>query len=303
MISLVRSCPSLPIILKLSGLSWCPVSWLCAWIGKGSLRFLIPLPQGPRCFTNVFFTTVYGSTLVTVYYLTLLFLGVLVLWPYQHLFEGPVTSEVALNAILGAGVFDAFPRPWTYGITMCPILGLPLKGVDVWLLLLEVLVSCDVLPAWVLLLPLSSQLPFITLFCTLFITHLEYLYLNKASLRCCNPSLRSSGVVEIVLALWVSVPMTLYLAERLWWLSHCKYWSVWVGLQYTFMLRELSASGLTKVSRKGIGPFSWLPSTVNFILGSILFIWSRKSSLWACCWMTQVSSTNLYHNLGGERQT
>ena len=70
--------------------------------------FLVPLPQGLRCLTNVFFTTVYGSTLVTLYYSTLLFLGVLVLWPYQHLFEGPVTSEAGLNAILGAGMFDAF---------------------------------------------------------------------------------------------------------------------------------------------------------------------------------------------------
>ena len=32
----------------------------------------------------------------------------MVLWPYQHLFEGPVTSEVSLNTILGAGVFDTF---------------------------------------------------------------------------------------------------------------------------------------------------------------------------------------------------
>ena len=76
--------------------------------------------QGPRCLTNVFFTTVYGSTLVTVYYPTLLFLGVLFLWPYQHLFEGPVTSEVGLNAILGAHVFDAFHQAlniWDYYVS------------------------------------------------------------------------------------------------------------------------------------------------------------------------------------------
>ena len=189
------------------------------------------------------------------------------------------------------------PRPWTYGITMCPILGLPLEVVYVWLLPLEALVSCDVLPTWVL--PLSSQLPFDILFCTLFIAHLRYLHLTRTSLRCCKSSFKSPGVVQTVLALWVSVPVLLYQAERLWWLSYCKHWSVWVGLQYTFMLKELSASGWTKVSRKGIASFSWLPLTMNFIHGSILFIWSRKSCLWACCWMTQVSSTNLYHNLGG----
>ena len=60
--------------------------------------------------------------------------------------------------------------------------------------------------------------------------------------------------VQMVLALWVSVPMTLYLADRLWWLSHCKYWSVCVGLQYAVMDKELSAKGVTKVSRKGIAP-------------------------------------------------
>ena len=72
--------------------------------------FLAPLPQGPRCFTDVFFTTVYGFTLVTVYYSTLLFHEVLVLVPYQHLFEGPVASEVGLNATLGVGAFDAYPQ-------------------------------------------------------------------------------------------------------------------------------------------------------------------------------------------------
>ena len=176
-------------------------------------------------------------------------------------------------------------------------------GFMVWLLSLEVLVPCVVLPMWVLLLPFSSQLPFITLFCTLLMAHLGYLHLTKASLRCCNSSFKSSGVVQTVLALWVSVPMTLYLAERLWWLSHCKHCSVRVSLWYIFMLRELSASGLTKISRKGIAPFSWLPLTVNFIAWSTLLIWSRKSCLWACCWMTQVPSQNLNQILGGERQT
>ena len=60
------------------------------------------------------------------------------------------------------------------------------------------------LPAWVLLLPPSSWLPFIALFCTLFMAHLGYLHLTKASLRCCNSLLRISSVVQTVLALWVS---------------------------------------------------------------------------------------------------
>ena len=70
----------------------------------------VPLPQGPRSLTDVFFPTVYCSTLVTVYNSTFLLLGILVLWPYQHMFNGPITSDVCLNPIIGAGAFDAFPQ-------------------------------------------------------------------------------------------------------------------------------------------------------------------------------------------------
>ena len=99
------------------------------------------------------------------------------------------------------------PRPWTYGMTMCPILGLPLGVVVVWLLPLVPLVSCNVLPTW--LLPFYTWLPFTTLFWTLFMAHLGYLHLTSASLRCCNSSFKRPGVVQTDLALWVSVPMTL----------------------------------------------------------------------------------------------
>ena len=122
--------------------------------------------------------------------------------------------------------------------------------------------------------------------------------MTKASFRCCISLWKIYGLVQTVLALCVRVPMTLYLGERLWLLSHCKYWSVWVGLWYTVMDKELSASGLTKVSRKGIDPFSWLHSTVNLIAGCILSIWSKNNCLWDCWWMTKVSSTNLSQYLG-----
>ena len=49
----------------------------------------------------------------------------------------------------------------------------------------------------------------------LWIAHLGHLHLTKPSLRYCNSSLRSSSVAQTVMALWVSVPMTLYLSERL----------------------------------------------------------------------------------------
>ena len=79
--------------------------------------FLVVFPPGPRGLTNILFFTVNDSTLVTVYYPTLLFLGVLVLGPYQHLLEGTVSLEVSFYSILGTYVFDAFPQTlnvWDY---------------------------------------------------------------------------------------------------------------------------------------------------------------------------------------------
>ena len=169
----------------------------------------------------------------------------------------------------------------------------------IWLLLSPDWLYCSMLMVLLLsvfcglLMLLSSQLLFKTLLCTLLMAQGGYLHLTKAFLRCWSSLWRSSGSVQTVSALWVSVPMTLYLADRLWWLSHCKNWSVCVGLQYTIMERELSASGVTKVSRNGIAPFPWVPSTVSLIAGSMLLIWSRNACLWACCWMTHVSSINL----------
>ena len=146
----------------------------------------------------------------------------------------------------------------------------------------------------------SSWLLVMNLLCTLSKAHLGYWHLDRASLRCWISLLKNSSPVQTVSPLWVRVPVTLYLSARLWWLSHCKYWSVWVGFLYTEIERELSASGLTKVSRNGMAPFSWLPSTVNFIAGSILFIWSRNNYL-GLLLDDKVSSTNLYQCLGGLR--
>ena len=134
-------------------------------------------------------------------------------------------------------------------MTICPILGLFPGVAVVWLLSLHPLLSCIILLTWVL--PLSSQLPFITLFCTLFMTQLGYLHLTSASLRCYNSSSKSPGVLQTDLALWASVPMTLYLADRLWWLSHCKYWSVSVGLQCTLILGNCLPLVWTRYQEKG----------------------------------------------------
>ena len=98
---------------------------------------------------------------------------------------------------------------------MCPALGLAPGVLPAWLLLLSLgpELSCFVLLTWVL--PSSCQLPFNTLFCTLFMAHLGYLHLTSASLGCCDSSSKRPGVMLTDLALWVNVSMTLYLADRL----------------------------------------------------------------------------------------
>ena len=92
--------------------------------------------------------------------------------------------------------------PWTYGMTMCPILDLSLRVVVVWLLLLGPLVSCNVLPTW--LLPLSPHLPFTTLFCISFMAHLGYCTLTVLPWGVVTPHLKALVWLLTDLALWVS---------------------------------------------------------------------------------------------------
>ena len=128
--------------------------------------------------------------------------------------------------------------------------------------------------------------------------HLGYLHLVRAFLRWSFSCWSSSGLLHTVVALWERVWMTLNLAERWWWLSHCKYWSVCVGFLYTMIDNVPSASGLTMVSKKGMDPSSLLSPTVNFTTGSTLFMCWRKPCLLTSLQMTKVSSTNLCQNLG-----
>ena len=67
----------------------------------------------------------------------------------------------------------------------------------------------------------------------------------------------------MVCALCVKVLITLYLAAKLWFLSHGRYRSVCVGFLYTPMVKVPSASGVMMVSRKGMEPSSLASSTVN----------------------------------------
>ena len=63
-----------------------------------------------------------------------------------------------------------------------------------------------------------------------------------------------------------------FFLEELWSGANCL--ALWVSVPV--MERELSAWGVTKISRKGMAPFSWLPSTVNLIARSVLFDMVKK---------------------------
>ena len=104
--------------------------------------------------------------------------------------------------------------------------------------------------------------------------------------------------LDTIPTIWERVLITLNLVERLWWLSHCRYWSVWGGFLYSVMDRPPFSSGFTIVSKKVMEPSSLLSSTVNFMAGSTLLMCWRKSCLLTSLWMTKVSSTNLHQNLG-----
>ena len=62
-----------------------------------------------------------------------------------------------------------------------------------------------------------------------FIAHLGYLHWPSTSSRCCNSFSISFGVEQMVCALCVRVFITLYLAAKLWLLSHGRYRSECVG--------------------------------------------------------------------------
>ena len=166
----------------------------------------------------------------------------------------------------------------------------------IWPLFLTSLVA-----GWAPVVPpsVACLVDLLSLFSNLSKAHLGYLHLVRAFLRWSFSFWSSSGLLHTVEALWERVWITLNLSERWWWLSHCKYWYVWVGFLYTVMDSVPSASGLTMLSKKGKDPSSLLSSTVNFMAGSRLLMCWRKPYLLTSLWMTKVSSTNLCQNLGG----
>ena len=78
----------------------------------------------------------------------------------------------------------------------------------------------------------------------------------------------------------------------------CRYLSIWVGFLYTVVAIDPSISCYRKTYKKG-NFSSTLTSTVNWMLGSTLWSWCRKSSTLCDGSTVHVSSTYCFQNLGG----
>ena len=74
---------------------------------------------------------------------------------------------------------------------------------------------------------------------------------------------------------------------------------MWVFFLTTDVLRLPSSSGVMRMSRKGIDPSSLVSSQVNLMLGCMELRCSRKLSLLFFLMMVNVSSTYLFHKVGG----
>ena len=248
--------------------------------------FFLSFTKGPGGFPYVFIITGKVPTLIPIDGITLGDHGVFVLGGDQEVLDGAATFEVSLDTIPTTYLFYTFTK------TLC-------VGYDYVTLTLNCFSGSRGTIGTLFVNPINGLTGnLLSLFSILSKAHLGYLHWVRAFLKCSFSCVSNSGLLHMVLVLWERVLITLNL-ERLWWLSHCRYWSVWVGLLYTVMDRSPFSSGFTMVSKKGMEPSSLLSSTVNFMAGSTLLMCWRKSCLLTSLWMTKVSSTNLHQNLGG----
>ena len=174
-----------------------------------------------------------------------------------------------------------------------------------WPLVLASLVAgwAPVVP-WLLVPSEASLEGLLSLLSTLSKSHLRYLQWVSAFLRWVFSLWRSSGLLHTVWALWERVWITLNFAERWWWLSHCRYWSVWVGFLHTVVNKFPISLWFNRwCPRRGWPHPPYCFSTVSWMAGSTLLVCCRKSCLWLSFWMTNVSSTYLYQNPGGGGST
>ena len=172
--------------------------------GGGLQMFFVSLSKCSSCFTYVLLITFQPITLISVDNATLF-----VKW---SLSLGATSSSFMLLPILKWTCMPYFLQvfftlslnPSLYDTVICPLLVLLLS---LFLLDLGVLILTFVL----------------------FMAQLRYLHITRALCICCCSSSICCWLEHMCLALCKRVLMILYLFAMAWWLSHCKYWLVWVG--------------------------------------------------------------------------
>ena len=191
----------------------------------GLLVFFEPLCKGSCRLSQVFFFTPIFTTFVSVDDPTLLVIGSLSFGAIRR----PLMVWPPLKCTCTAYFLQVFLilslSPCWYGTTMCKFL---LLGMF-W-------------PVWLLLFLFVYLVGFWLFSLALLMAHVGYLHFLRAWHRWSSSFCNSCGSEHIVLALWYRVPATLYLEEMVWWLSHCKYRSVWVGFLNTDVLRLPSST-------------------------------------------------------------
>ena len=174
--------------------------------GGGLEVFLQPFSKCSSCLTNIFFITLQPITFEPVYYATFL----LVMW---SLSLGATSSSFRVLPLLKwTSMPYFFPmflivslRPSSYGTVIWAL-------VFVWMFLLFCLVFG------------ASIFNFILL-----IVQFGYLHAVRAFCMCVCSSSSNLLLEQMIFALCRSVLMILNLLFMAWWLSHYKYWFVWVG--------------------------------------------------------------------------
>ena len=204
--------------------------------------------------------------------------GVFILWICEEVLDNHASFKVHLYPMFASWLLDVVTQP--FGI----------RNHHVWILVVVSVVSRFVGASSVVVLGWAWVLIFILLR-----VHAGYLHFVRALNGCCSSCCNSWGLEHVVFALWCRVPTTLYLDDIVWWLSHCKYKSVWVGFLYTDVLRLPSSFGVTRAWNHLFWNLHWWIE----VFWSMELTWSRKLLLWAVLMTVNASSTYHFHKEGG----
>ena len=250
-IALMRFWSSLPTMVNLLMLIWWPEMLQWSNIGEGGFWCSLNLsakvlPDSPM------YSSPHPCSLHWYLYMTplLLVIGSWSLGAIRRLLIVCPPLKCTCTPYLLHVFLTPSLRPWWYGTTMYRY----------WLLVF-------LGPFWLFILLCFVLLEFWLFSFVLFMAHMGYLHFLSALNRCCSSSCNSVGSEHMVFALWYRVPATLYLDGILWWLSQCRYRSVWVCFLYTDVFELPSSAGVIRISRNGIDPSSLHFFTSEFYIG------------------------------------